>query len=84
MTWKISPDVAWVADSDGTLYAMPMSTLHPVILAGALADLWRDLSAADDPVAGAMRRHGLKRDAVAAQVDGALRQLRDGGLVVHG
>lgn len=84
MTWTISPDVAWVADSEGTLYAMPLSTLHPVILTGALADLWRDLSAGDDPVEAAMRRHGLERDSVAAQVDGALRQLRDGGLVVHG
>lgn len=84
MTWRIAPDVAWVADDgDGRVYVMPLSTLQPVILPGALADLWRDLDAGDDPVAAAGVRTGLGRDAVEGQIDGALRQLQDSGLIVR-
>lgn len=85
MTWRIAQDVAWVADDDdGRVYVMPLSTLRPVILPGALADLWRDLDSGADPVTAAGVRTGLTRDAVEGSIEEALQQLHEGGLVVHG
>lgn len=82
MTWRIAAALAWVSDEvGGVVYALPMPPTRPQILEGVLADIWFALSRGEEPTRSMATLHDLAPEAIRDDVEAALRQMRNLGLV---
>lgn len=82
MTWRIAPEVAWVAvDDDQRVYALAMPPIRPQLLAGTLASIWLAIERGADPVASMAALYDLQPETIRGEVEAAMGELRELGLL---